>query len=334
MDDVYIRGMNAPRGTADFELYAWIQDLHEAMDLLNGTFSYAGWSHTYQAPSLKRLERTLHWFLDRRLGGDMDTLLLRSVAGYLGETLLNQAGGRWGWDETLDGGIGLPVVCPDPALELAPVVPLEIVERAVAEKTGTVFAEEARRLRGAVRARKRRKGNGTWEPERLPTPWIARAELESFTMAKRLLNWGWYHRNLHRWSWVQEAGGGEERWNYRPESLDALEELLLERFASVDEYNEVAKEDFWMHAAWYAGECVVMWKKARWQYLEPNPDALPGTPYAADNYWTGTVFIRQRFRFDGHVEHPTNMLRAVFAGHRLREVAERFPDPVRGDYGY
>ncbi|MCC9309798.1 hypothetical protein LN042_22445 [Kitasatospora sp. RB6PN24] len=334
MDDLYTRGRNAPRGTADFELYAWIQDLHEAMDLLNDAFSRDRWPHSYQAPSLKRLEKNLHWYLGRGVGGDAEALFLRSVAGYLGETLLNQAGGRWGWDETLDDGAGLPVVRPDPALDLDPVVPLEIVERAVAERTGTVLAEEARRLRGAVRARKRRKGNAGWEPERLPTPWIARENLESFTMAKRLLRWGWYHRNLHRWSWAEEAGGGEERWNYRPESLDALDELLHERFRSAEEYNEAAGEEFWLHAAWYAAECVVMWKKARWQYLEPNPQALPGTPYAADNHWTGAPFIRQRFRFDGHAEHPRQMLRAVFAGHRLREVAERFPDPVPGDYGY
>jgi hypothetical protein len=332
--DVYTRGLDAPKGTAAFELHTWIDDLHEAMDLLHGTFLSKGWSHTYQAPSLKRLERELHQFLERGLGGDIDTLCLRSVAGYLGETLLNQAGGRWDWDENLDGGAGLPVVRPDPVLELAPVVPLEVVERAVRERTGTVLADEARRLRGAMRAHKRRKGNEGWEPERLPTPWIAREDLESFTMAQRLLHWGWSQRNLHRYGWADEAGGGEERWNYRPDSLDALEELLRQRFRSVEEYNAAAGEEFWMHAAWYAGECVVRWKKARWQYLESNPQALPGTRYAADNHWTGTVFIRQRFRLDGHAEHPRNMLRAVFAGHRLREVADRFPDPVRGDYGY
>lgn len=331
--DVYSQGKDAPQGSPAYELYAWVESLHELMDLLYGTFTEERWSHTYRSPSLKRLEKELLWYFEHPHGGDLDTIFSKSVAGYLGETLLNEVGGRWDWDENA-GTSGLPVVRPDPVLGLDPVVPSTIVDQAVTEKSGLVFTETARSLRSVVRARQRKKENAGWQPERTPTPWVAREDLEAVTYARQLSDWSNRCYSIYYYTWADEAGGGIEHWNFQPESLDTMEALLRENFQTVEDYNRVADEPFWMQAAWYVGEYVVRRKRAQWQYLQVNPDAEPGTLYAADSYWTGSAFVRQRYRYDSHAEHPHEMLRAVLTGTSLREVVDRFNDPRNGgDYG-
>ncbi|WP_438297609.1 hypothetical protein [Streptomyces sp. HUAS TT7] len=63
-----------------------------------------------------------------------------ALAAYLGETILHTAGGHWDWEGSEEDGT--PLVLVDPVLKAGPVRLRDIVERALTEATGGVFAEE------------------------------------------------------------------------------------------------------------------------------------------------------------------------------------------------
>ncbi|MDG4859654.1 hypothetical protein P8605_16095 [Streptomyces sp. T-3] len=321
--DAYYAGKDAPVGTPAQALYIWIESLHQRMDLLLAQFTADGWEHDYSIDSLKILEEDLATLYGADDGMDSTALYMEALAGYLGEVLLEEGGGRWVWDEE-SGAVGLPAVEPDPALGLEPVVPILLVGQAVYEKTQNVFATVALRMRKAVVEHKA--AHPGWKPERVRTPWVRFGELDECGALWK----HWPNERFHdylKW-WADEAGGGRERWDFQPASLDALEELVRDRLGTVEAYDKVAGSPFWVQAAWYAAEYVVRRKGASWQFRQSNPAAPAGTWYAADSYWTDTVFVDQRMRYGGHAEHPTEMLRAVLEGESLRAVVDRFPDPV------
>ncbi|WP_327351533.1 hypothetical protein [Streptomyces sp. NBC_01304] len=321
--DAYLAGKDAPVGTPAHALYIWIESLHQRMDLLLAQFTADGWDHDYSIGSLRLLEEDLATLYGTDDGQDSTALYMEALAGYLGEVLLAEGGGRWVWDESA-GSVGLPAVEPDPELGLETVVPILLVGQAVYEKTQNVFATVALRLRRAVVRHKA--AHPGWRPERVRTPWVRFGELDEVGALWKY----WPNERFHDYLtwWADGAGGGRERWDFGPASLDALEALLRERLGTVEQYDKVAGEPFWVQAAWYAAEYVVRRKDAAWQFRKSNPEAPPGTWYAADSYWTDTVFVDQRMRYGGHAEHPTQMLRAVLEGETLRAVVDRFPDPA------
>ncbi|MFC7304561.1 hypothetical protein ACFQVC_10085 [Streptomyces monticola] len=321
--DAYLAGKDAPEGTPAHCLYIWIESLHDRMDLMVAQFTGGDWEHDYSLDSLRQLEEDLAELYATGDDTDAAALFMECLAGYLGEVLLAEGGGRWVWDESA-GVAGLPAVEPDPVLGLESIVPLLLVGQAVYEKTENIFATVALRLRKAVT--ERRSEHRGWKPERVPTPWVRFDDLEESGVRWKL----WPNERFHDYCtwWADRAGGGRERWDFGPDSLDALEELLRERLQTVQAYDKVATRRFWTVAAWYVGEYVVRRKDAYWQYRAPNPAAPPGTWYAEDSYWTGSVFVAQRLRYNGHAEHPAEMLRAVLEGESLRAVVDRFPDPV------
>ncbi|MGG2462733.1 hypothetical protein ACO0M4_23435 [Streptomyces sp. RGM 3693] len=325
-NDVYMAGRDAPEGSPAHRLYLWIEGLHEFMTRLYDQFTYEEWEHDYTARSLPELEEALLDFCSLDDGSDGNAMYIESAAAYLGETLLEEAGGRWDWDESA-GTDGLPVVCPDPVLGLAPVAPLLVVGQALDDASGQVFATVVRLLRKAVRDRQRE--HPEWWPRRVPTPWVRYGTI--LTACNTPRRWK-DARMLDYLKWWSEEAGGRARWDFAPASLDTLQALLRENFPTVEDYDRAAHEPFWTMAAWYVGQYVVENKKALWQYREVNPGAPPGTWYAEDCYWAGSIFVSQRLRYDGHAEHPWVMLREAVAGVPLREVVDRFPDPVpRGE---
>jgi len=326
-DDIYMAGRHAPEGSAAHNLYLWIESLHDIFDRFLDQYTSEEWQHDYSARELPELEQHLLDFCKGDDGSDSNAIFIESAAAYLGETLLEEAGGRWDWDESA-GANGLPVVCPDPALGLEPVVPLLVVAQAVKEQTGKVFATAARLLRKAVRDRQRELPE--WWPKRVPTPWVHYGcLLTAGHTADRWQN----ARMLDYLDWWAEEAGGRQCWNFTRTSLDRLEALLRKNFPTVEDYQAASDEPFWVMAAWYVGKCIVEGKGAQWQYRAINPDAPPGTWHAEDCYWAGAVFVNQRLRYDGHAELLPVMLRDVVAGESLRDVVDRFPDRApEGDY--
>ncbi|MEK2475567.1 hypothetical protein [Streptomyces noursei] len=327
-DHDYLAGRHAPEGSPAHRLHLWIARLHDVMTLFYEQFMHEGWEHEYTAGSLPELEEALLDFCSHDDGkDDGNALYVEAVAAYLGETLLEEAGGRWDWDATA-GTDGLPVVRPDPALALPPVVPLLVVGQALREKSGQVLATAVRLLRAAVRDRQRE--HPEWWPRRVRTPWVHTGSIiSSCRAAERWRN----QRMVDYLHWWAEEAGGREHWLFAPASLDALQALLRKHFRTVEDYDRVADERFWIMAAWYVGHYVVEKKDALWQYREVDPDAPPGTPHAADGHWTGSAFVSQRLRHDGHAAHPWAMLREAVAGKDLHEIVDRFPDPrPHGEY--
>ncbi|MGW1616243.1 hypothetical protein ACWCQZ_43710 [Streptomyces sp. NPDC002285] len=318
--ETYYAGKDEPEGTPAHCLYVWIEYLHELMDRLCDRFTAGGWEHDFSIDSLQVLERDLGTRCGAGDGTDEAAMVMESVAGYFGEVLLRAGGGRWVWQECAGAG-GLPAVQPDPALGLEPIVPMLLVGQAVYEKTGNIFTTVALRLRKAVVDHAA--AHPGWTPERVRTPWVRRHELDAYDDGwRRWPDACLYH---YRTWWADRAGGGVERWNFQADSLDALEKLLRQRLGTVAKYDKVVGRDFWTMTAWYIGEYVVRHKGASWQYRTSNPQAPPGTWYGKDSYWTDSAFVGQPFRYDGHSEHPADMVRDVLMGASLREIVDRFP---------
>ncbi|MDI3405254.1 DUF6333 family protein [Streptomyces cavernicola] len=319
--DAYLAGLHAQEGSPAHTLYIWIETLHERMNLLVDEFTGGDWKHDYSIDSLRELEEEL---VEQGLddGTHAQGLFMECLAGYVGEVLLDEGGGRWVWDADA-GSVGLPAIQPDPVLGLEPIVPILLVGQAAYEKTESIFATVALRLRKAVIERK--KAEPGWKPDRVPTPWVQFDELEAFRHT-----WKYWppdrFRDYHDW-WAKKAGGGRKRWNFTPDSLDALEELLRDRLGTVEAYDRVAHRPFWVVVAWYLGEYVVRRKEASWQMRYVNPEAPPGTWYAEDSYWTGSIYVTQPLRYEGWSEHPAEMIRAVLRGESVRDVVDKFPDP-------
>ncbi|WP_187369913.1 DUF6333 family protein [Streptomyces boluensis] len=318
----YLAGKDAQEGSPAHALYIWIESLHERMDLFVAQFSAEDWEHDYSIASLKFLEEETLPLFATDDGTDVPGLYMEALAGYVGEVLLNEGGGRWIWDEEA-GAVGMPAVQPDPVLGLEPIVPILLVGQAAYEQTQTIFATVALRLRKAVTERKAAEPG--WKPERVPTPWVSFHELDECGATWKY----WPNERFHDYLtwWADRAGGGRERWDFMPASLEAMEELLRDRLGTVEEYNKVAGNSFWMVAAWYVGEYVVRRKGATWQFRQSNPAAPSGTWHASDSYWTDTIHVVQRMRYAGHAEHPTEMLRDVLGGERLADVVDRFAEP-------
>ncbi|MGW0733022.1 hypothetical protein [Streptomyces sp. NPDC002851] len=321
--DAYYAGKDTPEGTPAHSLYLWIEYLHELMDRLCDQFTGEDWEHDYSIDSLKVLEEELVTRCGTGDGTDATAMFMESLAGYFGEALLRAGGGRWVWDASA-GASGLPAVQTDPSLGLEPIVPMLLVGQAVYEKTRNIFTTVALRLRKATVDHAA--AHPGWKPQRVRTPWVRRHELDA--CSGRWKQWPEECRYAYRTWWADKAGGGVQRWDFQAASLDALEELLRNRLRTVEKYDKVAGRNFWTMVAWYIGEYVVRHKDASWQYRAANPEAPAGTWYAKDSYWTDSAFVAQRLRYDGHAEHPGAMVRDVLAGASLREVVDRFPDPV------
>jgi hypothetical protein len=87
---------------------------------------------------------------------------------------------------------------------------------------------------------------------------------------------------LHRWlsereaqfpAWVRDYGGdgGEAAWDFSPESLDALEELVIERGATPEQLLEDEQNaPFVDGALWYLGEVLRRARPLPWEYVRGN----------------------------------------------------------------
>lgn len=68
------------------------------MDRFIDQLMYEGWEHNYSARELPEVEeQLLHFCRGDDSSDDSNAMFIESAAAYLGETLIEEAGGRWDW---------------------------------------------------------------------------------------------------------------------------------------------------------------------------------------------------------------------------------------------
>ncbi|UQA97047.1 hypothetical protein [Streptomyces halobius] len=79
-------------------------------------------------------------------------------------------------------------------------------------------------------------------------------------------------------AWGRETSGGTAEWDFSPESLDRLEDLVRGVFRTYEEISAAQDEPFLVGAAWYFGEVQVRQCGAVWRWC-PQPSEEPDNPY-------------------------------------------------------
>ncbi|MFI1497247.1 hypothetical protein [Streptomyces platensis] len=285
----------------------WLDELPYQLLLLERVLLPEDFPFDYGPLSLDALEAQL---LEQDSSGQESgqrAEFVESATACLGEVLLGVAGGAWGWNtRPVDGRPGQPVICPDPELELSPIAPMLLISYALRVRTGTAFAEEMARLRQAVTARQQ--AIPGWQPVKEHTPLVdprvARPE-------DPVLSAWLAERSEGLSAWVEDAFDGAWRWNFHPGTLDWLEAVVKQRFATVVEFDADRNEPFVQGACWYLGEVIRRNKGAVWQYIPFDPDAEPGAPGSRENVWTEVPFVDQPEKRIGGAAIPLECLREL-----------------------
>ncbi|QEV50690.1 hypothetical protein CP981_02520 [Streptomyces platensis] len=296
-----------PENSPPHLLQKWSDELPYQILLLERLLLPEDFPFDYGPLSLDALEAHL---LEQENSGEENEKwaeLVESATAYLGEVLLGVAGGAWGWNtRPVDGRPGQPVICPDPELELSPVAPMLLISYALRVRTGNAFAEEMARLRQTVTARQQ--AIPGWQPVKeytpLVDPRVARPEEPALS--------AWLaERSAGLSAWVKDAFDGAWRWNYHPGTLDWLEAVVKQRFATATEFDAARDEPFVQGACWYLGEVIRRNKGAVWQYIPFDPDAEPGAPGSRENVWTEVPFVDQPDKRIGGAAIPLECLREL-----------------------
>ncbi|MDQ8705243.1 hypothetical protein RCO28_22490 [Streptomyces sp. LHD-70] len=230
-----------------------------------------------------------------------------AAAAYVGEVLLGVAGGAWGWNtRPVDGAPGQPVVCPDAELGLSPVAPKLLIAHALRVGSGRAFGEEVARLREAVGALAEQVPG--WAPVKAHTPQVD--PVAPIAEDPFLRRWTAERREALP-KWAEKAFSGEWRWNFHPHTLDWLENVIRQRFATVEEFDAARDDPFVQGACWYLGEVIRRNKGAMWQYVPLDESAEPGTPGSREHPWTGVPFVDQPGKRLPGAAHPLGCLREL-----------------------
>jgi len=215
--------------------------------------------------------RGLEWSVLDRFGepGDVSWLeergFVEGAAAYLGESLMRLAGGSWDWTTDADPEAfpdGLPLVRPDAALGLDPVSPVQLMMDAVASGDGEQFTALYTAWERAVERAKQ--ARPSWRPVK------ERTVMDSPEPSSEHLT-GWLARRSDAFpDWVATYAP-EGTWDFSPDSLPALEELVRRVAPTKEELHEPANVDFRDGAAWYQGEVMRRGLGGRWNYDDDRP---------------------------------------------------------------
>ncbi|MEV6179640.1 hypothetical protein ACIHAR_35605 [Streptomyces sp. NPDC052016] len=100
-------------------------------------------------------------------------------------------------------------------------------------------------------------------------------------------------------AWAEETGL-PDRWDFTPESLDALEELVRSRYRSDTDIDASRRDPFLQGAVWYIGETACRRKGLVWHYwpFAPRRSPLPdlfgsGAPGFIDTPSVGRAKARE-----------------------------------------
>lgn len=315
-----------PESSPQRLLQHWIGDLPFQLLLLEKVLLPAEFPFDYSPASLEALEAQL---LKRCVPGQAPEKRKEFVEGamaYLGEVLLGVAGGGWGWNtRPVDGLPGQPVVWPDPELELSPVAPKLLILHALRVGTGTAFTQEVERLRTAVAARQDVVPG--WEPAKEYTPHVdPQAPLPEVPVLTAWLA----ERREALAAWAKDAFDVAWRGNFHPDTLDWLEGVVRQRFATVEEFDAARDEPFVQGACWFVGEVIRRNMGAVWQYIPFDPEAEPGAPGSRESAWTDVPFVDQPDKRVGGAAVPLGCLRELLVGEETAENAAD-GDEAEGD---
>lgn len=197
--------------------------------------------------------------------------LIDGAAGYLGEVLLRQTGGAWGWRG------GEPLVRADKALALPPAFPLQLIARAIQERTEHEFADVYAVWQAAVA--RHQVDNPRWTPTKTRTPGVDPFEMSPADAAHIA---AWVAERRGAFSQWARTYGADVAWDFRPASLDALENLLARITPTTGELRDPGHRDFVEGAVWYFGEVVRRIRGGTWGYRTQDPTAP--NAYAGDPY--------------------------------------------------
>ncbi|MER6305878.1 hypothetical protein [Streptomyces sp. NPDC001657] len=297
-----------PENSPQELLQQWIGDLPYQLLLLEKVLLGRSVPFDYSPESLETLEARLLEHHDSVQEPEQRAKFVESATAYLGEVLLGIAGGGWGWNtRPVDERPGQPVVWPDPDLELSPIAPRLLIAHALRVRTGNAFAHEVERLREAVSALQ--DAVPGWKPVKEHTPRVD----PTVPMPEDPALTAWLdERSKALPAWAEGAFNGAWRGHFHPDTLDWLETVVRQRFATVEEFDAARDDPFVQGACWYLGEVIRRVKGAVWQYIPFDPDAGPGAPGSRESPWTEVPFIDQPDKRVGGAAIPLGCLRELF----------------------
>jgi hypothetical protein len=295
-------------------LTGWIDDVPALVMRLEIWHTPEHFHTDLRLDSLRVLEEAVVFTYEPE-GTDDSRDFLQGAMAYLGETLMNIGGGRWGWSAE-----GHPVVLPDAELGLAVLDPLHLIIAAQERGDFGVFEEAAGRLLTATAARRER--DPEWKPVKVATPGLD----------------PWESGELHPWparwlaartagfdAWAADTDSGMDTWDFSPDSLIPLGRLLIQRYGTRRKLEVCAAEPFVEGALWYVGEVAVRHRAGAWEYREPGEGTSPDDPYA------GKPFVNQPTLREGGADAPIDALMVTLdEGDEavLRERLDWFKDPA------
>jgi hypothetical protein len=276
----------------DARLTHWLESAGLSLVHLQVYEEPGGFTLDFSGDSLARVGEIV---VDRAEEPPTEPGLAQAAAAYVGEVLLRTAGGGWTWAEDR------PVVQADPALDLPPEYPTDLVDRAIEEGDDGLFTRVYQRW--AQASARYRAEHPDWSPTKRHTPGID-PDLPRSDDAEYLAAWlAERERAFPEWAATHASHGP---WDFSVDSLDRLEDLLAT--LTVADLDDPAHRELVEGAVWYLGETLRRIRGGEWVYRSHDPSA-PADPYA------GAPFVRPAAG-KGTVTMPIVTIRRVVGGRR------------------
>ncbi|MEY9859875.1 hypothetical protein ABH935_005509 [Catenulispora sp. GAS73] len=299
----------------------WLEMLSPVLDRL-AFFVPQDFARDFSVSSLDALEAVLT--APNQAAGD--TGLVESAMAYLGEALMRVGGGRWTWDDDPENPpFKGPVILLDDALGLPPLSPLQVMVDARLTGTRTEFRKVHDRLRTAVA--EYQDSHPGWTPTKEHSSGVDPVGLAELPPPDPWLT-GWLAgREADFPRWAAECGGTGE-WQFTLATIDGLERLFLDRFATVEQSAAPENEVFVATASWVLGETV---RRADpggvvWRYYPVPPEYADFDDYFAKvgNPYVGSPVL---YRFpDVEFADPRVLLQIVVEDREPGWLARRLAD--------
>ncbi|WP_330237268.1 hypothetical protein [Streptomyces sp. NBC_00566] len=298
----------------------WLDDMQVLAARLEQVHLPDDFPFDYTPASLPALEAAL---LEAGSDGDFH----RAALPYLGEVLMDVCGGRWDIDPGTGGADGDPVVRPDPALGLPALSLTTLVDVALAEESGEVFAREYGELADTVTGLRRSRPG--WQPVKEHSPLDP---IGPQPVPPRLRHWLAERETAHR-EWARGTTGAEHAgegggWDFSPAGLDRLEREVRTRYRTLADFDADREGPFLQNAAWYLGQVVCLHRDSAWVYWEIDPQAPRGSHRHPDNPWSGIPFTHQPHRRQARPCDPLDTLRGLVrygTGYHLSRIVGDIP---------